>query len=144
MRTPQRISAALLAAAPLLLGGCGNHTSSAASCVAPHATPSPTVARPGQVVHLSGGAFFDGCDDVIANGVHVYTQAPLTGLTVRLQQGTSSWTLARDVDATTRDGVLDLQVTLPADVRPGPATLQVTGPGLGLPPSAVLSVQAGG
>ncbi|MGN6330186.1 MAG: hypothetical protein ACTHOD_00850 [Motilibacteraceae bacterium] len=112
-----------------------------ASCVGPVVTAAPTVASPGQPVHLTGSWFHTGCADVVANGVPVETQAPLTGLVVRLQQGASAWTLARDVDASSRDGVIDVQVTLPADVRPGPATLQVTGSGLPLAPSVTLSVQ---
>lgn len=144
MTSPRRSAAALVAVLTLPLAACANQTTSAASCASPQATVVPAAARPGQAVHLRGGAFIDGCDDVVANGVHLNTQAPLTGLTVRLEQGTSSWTLARDVDAATRDGVLDLTVTVPADVHPGPATLQVTGPGLPVAPSAALSVQGGG
>jgi hypothetical protein len=39
--------------------------------------------------------------------------------------------------------MLDLLVTVPAEVRPGPAILTITGPDVGLPPSTTLSVQGG-
>lgn len=137
-------AAVLVAVAPLMLAGCGNQSSSAASCAAPQMSASPSSVHPGQELHLTGRWFHTGCDDVVANGQTSDTERPLVDLTVRLQQGSSSWTLASKVETTTRDGLLDLQVMLPDDVRPGPATLQVTGPELGLPPSTELSVQAGG
>ncbi|HEU4674628.1 MAG TPA: hypothetical protein VFS29_01455 [Motilibacteraceae bacterium] len=133
-------SSGIGAAAP---GGARVRGGQAASCVGPQVTASPTSVRPGQELHVSGRWFHSGCDDVVANGVHLETQGALTGLQVRLEQGTSRWTLAGDVDATTADGLLDLRVTLPAALRPGAATLRVTGPGLPLAPSVALSVEGG-
>jgi hypothetical protein len=102
----------------------------AASCVGPAVTAAPTVARSGRPVHLTGSWFHTGCADVVENGVPVETQAPLTGLVVRLEQAGSTWVLAREVSAATADGLLDLRVTLPTGLRTGPATLRVAGPDL--------------
>ena len=142
MTTSRRTVAAAFAAVPLLLTGCGNQSSSAI-CVAPQVSASPTSVHAGQKLHVTGRWFHSGCDDVVTNGQTSDTQRPLVGLTVRLQEGSSAWELARGVKATTRNGMLDLLVTVPAEVRPGPATLTSTGPDVGLTPSAALSVQAG-
>lgn len=123
-----------------LFGGGG--TTSEASCASPVASAAPATARPGRPFHLTGSWFHSGCADEVINGATVGSQEPLTGLTVRLEQGGARWVLARDVAATDRDGRLDLRLTLPADLRTGTATLRVTGPGL-LDPgaTATLSVQ---
>lgn len=113
----------------------------AASCVGPVLTATPTVARPGQSVHVTGSWFHTGCADAWANGSLVETQRPLTGLAVRLEQAGSAWVLTREVSATTGEGLLDLRVTLPTALRSGAATLRVVGPGTGTEgPSVTLTV----
>ena len=94
---------------------------------------------------MSGSWFHTGCGDERVNGAPVESPRPWTGLTVRLEQDGSTWVLARQVAARTADGVLDLPVTLPRDLRPGSATLRVVGPEPATDgPSAALVVAGGG
>jgi hypothetical protein len=141
----------LLSAA--LLAGCGGGdpaatTSDDGACAAPSTfVAEPTIA-PGQTVQVVGEDLWSGCRDsgsVAGDGTASYEgwedvddPTPLTAQPVTWTQGDTVVELAIvDIDPT---GAVELDVTVPADARPGAAELAI---GDSLPAEVTVVTDAG-
>ncbi len=116
-------------------------TTAAASCASPFLyIGDPQAHRPVAVtasrLTVQGRAFARGCNDT--GGADVFgcdntpreVEAPMTGVTLRLQQDGRSWSLGtRDAGTAEEErlGQVTWRVRLPADVAPGRALLVARG-----------------
>lgn len=99
---------------------------SLAACAVPLLDVAPTPVAPGDTVRLTGTGYAE-CIDLVVDGQPVGEPGPLTGMEVVLEVGGTSSVLGA-VAAVGDDGVLDVEVAVPADTPTGPATIRV-GPG---------------
>jgi hypothetical protein len=118
------------AVALIAVTACSTRGQSAASCVGPQLSATPSSAKAGARVHVSGEFFAANCPDTVVNG-HTEKWIPLTGLQLDVLQDQQTWTVAKGVNASGSHESFAVDVALPADLRPGPAAIHV--PGYGMP-----------
>ncbi len=119
MRGPVTLLAALLAAT-----ACSTGAQSAASCVGPTLVVTPSSAKAGDSVRVTGDFFAANCPDTVVNG-KAEKWVPLTGLRIDVLQNQQTWTVAKGINASGSHQSFDTTVELPTGLRPGPAVIQV-------------------
>jgi hypothetical protein len=111
-----KIVVALLLAVPAVLLSLSGAASG--DCGSPYIKVDSERLQPGDQVVVTGTAFFDACIDTHPNP---RTAKPITGITVRFEQGSRSWVISR-VDAG-EDFAFSTRAKVPAGAASGPATV---------------------
>lgn len=126
----------------LALTGCGLLGGSSAACGQSPPSVEPSRAAPGESFRLHGGGFREGCDDT---GLPFPKEPPRRDIRVELRQEGRSWTLASGLAAGGHpDYVLDTELKVPADAKPGRAVIIIPDPDSAEPLEVPFGVLGGG
>lgn len=134
-----------LLALPIALAGTWflGEPSASASCVGPTLTVAPTHAAAGDSVRIGGEWWQTDCDDVIANGVHVYKPKADVVRIYFVQAGSKSLLAATVAESKKKHFALTATVRIPPSATSGAATIEAVGKRAGTQ-SAPFTVTAAG